>query len=55
MAIAKASRSGEEWNKRGLGLVITTAVGICLRHSGHPSVKSGKRPGKDTASGNSSN
>lgn len=55
MAIAKASRSGEGWNKRGLGLVITTAVGICLRHSGHPRVKSGKRPGKDTASGNSSN
>lgn len=55
MVTAKASRSWEEWNTRGLGFVITTAVGMCHRHSGHPSVKSRNRPGKDTVSGNSSN
>lgn len=53
MAMAKAVRSWEKWNKCGLGLVIAPTAGMCHSLScGHPSVKSGKRPGKDTASGN---
>lgn len=55
MAIAKAERSWEDWNKCGLGLVIATTAGMCHRLlGGHPSVKSGKRPGKDTTNGNAS-